>query len=144
MKKLITIFIILISLFSNSQELVKIEPILEPYVLKFVEAASENNVSSIDKIIKLDSIVLVSNVDYLGLSKKNSIYINEFCISDVLMLKAVVFHELFHSIYNIEHCHTTGLHIMCENKPNDFTFAYYYDNKKWDEMVKLEFNKIKK
>jgi len=126
---------------------VKIDPMLEPFVLEFIEAAMGRGIDVMPDLFKLDYIIVSTNTpQYLGLYAKpnKTVYINYFVLNDDMMARAVIFHELFHALYEMGHCHEEGLDLMCAGKPDRFTFAYYHNDEIWYEELEKTFNRAKK
>lgn len=146
--KYILFFLLLFTTSCTSQEQEKtvfIESALQQYIIEFLQEADERGFSPVDDIVNLKEIKFGYG-NFLGATdhKSGIILINPFVLNDHLMTRAVVFHELFHAIYRLDHCHEQGNHIMCSGKPAGFTFAYYDDPGIWEATLDYEFNKIKK
>lgn len=58
--------------------------------------------------------------------------------------RTIVFHELFHALYDMDHCHEEGSDIMCAVRPYRFTYAIFYDENNWQKALDKEFARIKK
>tara|TARA_R110000772_G_scaffold2410_1_gene8349 strand:+ start:58754 stop:59209 length:456 start_codon:yes stop_codon:yes gene_type:complete len=144
MRKILLLLLLFISSLGYSQ--VKITPILIPYVDEFIEEAKNRNIDVIPDLLKLEYIILAASPNKLGLySEYNKIiYINYFIINDDMMARAVIFHELFHALYKLDHCHEEGLDLMCASKPLRFTFAYYHNDEVWHNELEKSFNRAKK
>lgn len=147
MRKFVLLLIILItsSIYSQDNQ-VKIDPMLEPFVVEFTEEAINRGIDAMPDLFKLDYIIVSTNTpQYLGLYNKprKTVFINYFVLNDYMMARTVIFHELFHALYEMEHCHGEGLDLMCESKPRGFTFAYYHNDEVWQNELEKSFDRAK-
>lgn len=128
---------------SPQEDSVYISNYLQPFVTEFILEAQSRGLDPTSRIVQLDSIVLNADNRYLGLAANNNVYINVFLTIDTHISKVVLFHELFHAVYDLRHCHNECYHLMGATKPDTFTFSYYYDYDAWQKVLDIEFNKIK-
>ena len=133
----------------KTKQEISIDPFLYPLIKEFVGEAIKRGKGL--EITRLDSIGLktihvlpdsemMGNLGYYS-KEKGEIALNDFLYNDWLMLRTVLFHELFHAL-EIEHCDELGVHIMCAVKPGNFTYAYYLDPEVWEPLLDREFNKL--
>lgn len=100
---------------------VYIEPVLRPYVDEYIAEAAERGIDVTPHINNMSMIVFSDLLEYplLGIATKDgyTVAIASFCIMDKSILKAVVFHELTHSIFNVGH---SGTGLMSPVAPVNF------------------------
>ena len=124
-----------------------VDVLIEPYVDEFVEEATKRGFTdTIERIKELDGIFMKYMSQYLGLYniRENTVYINPNILMDTVITRTIVFHELFHALYDMDHCHEEGSDIMCAVRPYRFTYAIFYDENNWQKALDKEFARIKK
>lgn len=154
MKTLLSLILVLIILVScqvdnkkATQDSIYMDNILKGEVINFVMEAGKRDIDMdevTDRVMALDSIIVSS--DYpstLGYFHNNNIYINPYVLNDVLMLRAIMYHELFHATYGLIHCHEMGYDIMCKANGPNWTYGVYLNEAFWQASLDVEFNKIK-
>tara|TARA_R110000851_G_scaffold57420_2_gene133761 strand:+ start:7115 stop:7582 length:468 start_codon:yes stop_codon:yes gene_type:complete len=128
---------------TQKEETVFVAASLQPFVFDFIKEARKRGFDPLDRIISLDSIKFKNDNRTLGLYANNNVYINPFLNIDSHIIKVVVFHELFHAVYKMPHCHKKCNHLMGAYKPENFTFSLYYNDEIWQTVLDIEFNRIK-
>ena len=138
---------LLVSSLVYSQNKTSIDPLLEPYVLSYVNDGIERGYNPISDILKnVDSIVVDYKLNYPNLgyydSKNKSIHIASFTFIDKLIVRSTVYHELTHGVtLNNGHvCFKCG-DIMSQHSPD--TFSKYAIREIWSKAVDNLFTLIK-
>ena len=151
MKKILFIFICVIVTSCNSQPiedpLDNTHEILRPHVESFIKEANKRGYYPTETISKMDTIGIINDPFILGvyIPDLNIIFIEEATLNDANMREVVVFHELFHGVYKLGHCHQVpGPHLMCAGKPLNFKFSdWFCEDSIWQDVLDKEFNRIK-
>lgn len=121
----------------------KIDPVLKPVVEDFMKTSKQygwdikNHIDSTDWILVKEDLP----VTILGRSIGNSkILINKSIIKDSLLLRAVMYHEMGHNVFDLPHCVCGEFSIMNTFVTNH---SHLYRSKKlWNQCVDEMFSQI--
>lgn len=131
---------------SAQSEGVFIDNRLAELVDEYIVEARERNIDVIPFLMTMDSILISNQINYptLGIATKDrkNVFIADYCLIEPIILRAVLFHELTHAIFNTDHfgCYDTS--IMNEGAPE--SFYIYKDEVLWEKMLDEMFGVEKK
>jgi hypothetical protein len=107
MKHIFLYFILLFLLVPSQKEKgIVIDIELQPYVFEFISEATKRNVNGYAIVSDINNIIFMNNMPYLGYwhEDSKSVWINPN-IKDSIIMRAVVFHEIGHSMDKEHTCY---------------------------------------
>jgi hypothetical protein len=136
MKHIFLYFILLFLLVPSQKEKgIVIDIELQPYVFEFISEATKRNVNGYAVVSDINNIIFMNNMPYLGYwhEDSKSVWINPV-IKDSIIMRAVVFHEIGHSM-DKEHTCYECIDLMSAMLYVDYKKVLFKDEEIWSKEL---------
>lgn len=114
-----------------------IDVTLQPYVDEYIAEAAERCIDVTPHINNMQYILFSNFLQYptLGIATLDGyvVAISPYCALDKAVLRAVVFHELTHSVFNQGHTNKSKNDLMRDSAP--LNFRIYDDMDYWESVL---------